>query len=140
MWIELTASSVCVTQASLGSYARLTLTTVWELTVAVMENVLDHTVQKVFLVSYYHHNPITLVMCAIFLSVPFLRGNDTGPIVGGVLGVFVALILILILVIVVVLIMRGRKRPGKDDQGRYNCPVISLGTGFLLYSVTCMCM
>ena len=56
-----------------------------------------------------------------------LHGNDIVPIVGGVLGVLVALLLILILVVVVVLIMRGRKRHRKDAQGRDKCPVISLG-------------
>ena len=60
-----------------------------------------------------------------------MAGKDSGPIVDGVLGAFVALILILILVvIVVVLIIMGRTRPGKDVQGRYKCPVISLGLVF----------
>ena len=67
---------------------------------------------------------MTVHVCK-FNSVSFAGGNGAGPIVGGVLGVFVALIILIpILVVVVVLIMRARKRQGKDIQGRYTCPVI----------------
>ena len=54
------------------------------------------------------------------MSVSFLPGSDAGPIVGGVLGVFVALILILFLMVVLVLFMRSTKIIGKDVKGRYN--------------------
>ena len=139
VWMKWTASSVCATQVSLRSYARLTLMTVWELTVVVMEKCVDEVntftcecspEYKGLLCAEGIHKALVAVLIIIKLDKHCIavvsEGRQSIPVIPIVCGAAGALLLILILTLVVIITSKCASKccsklvSKSDDSGKLN--------------------